>query len=73
MQLGSGVAVSVVQAGGHSSNSTLAWDPPYATGVGLKRPKNKQTNKQTNKKTPNKVSTEAESKHFLVQILPPAY
>ena len=29
----------------------LAWEPPYAAGVALKRQRDKQTNKQTNKQT----------------------
>ena len=39
MRLGSGIAVAMVQAGGYSSDST--WEPPYATGVGLKMKKKK--------------------------------
>ena len=35
-QLGSCVAVAVVQAGSRSSDSTLAWEPPYAVGAALK-------------------------------------
>ena len=31
----------------------LAWEPPYAAGAALKRPKNKQTNKQ-NANSPRK-------------------
>ena len=38
MQLGSGVAVGEVQAGGYSPDQTpLAWEPPYAVGAALKR------------------------------------
>ena len=35
-QFGSGGVVAVVQASSYSSNSTLAWDPPYATSEALK-------------------------------------
>ena len=40
-----------VYAGSYSSDliQPLAWEPPYASGVALKRQDKKQTNKQTNK------------------------
>ena len=38
MWLGSGIAVAVTQAG---SCSSLAWEPPYATGAALKSKKKK--------------------------------
>ena len=34
-RLGSGVAVAVVSAGSCSSDLTLAWGLPYATGDGI--------------------------------------
>ena len=37
--LRSQVAVAVGQAGSCSSDQTLAWEPPYATGMALKRKK----------------------------------
>ena len=49
MWLGSGLALAVVYAGSHSSNSTLTWDPLYATGAALK------TNKKTNKKVRKQI------------------
>ena len=39
MQLGSGVAMAVAVASSCSSESTLAWDLPCATGVALKKKK----------------------------------
>ena len=54
MQLGSCVAVAVVQAGSCSSNSTLAWEPPYAMGVTLKRQRQKKIKE---KKKYEKIST----------------
>ena len=42
MQLGYGVAVAVVWASGYRSDSTLAWELPYAEGATLKRPKKKK-------------------------------
>ena len=42
MQLRSGIAVAVVQAGGFSSVQPLVWELPYAAGVALKRPKKKR-------------------------------
>ena len=43
MQLRSGVVVAVVQTGGYSANWTPSWEPPYAAGVALKRPKKKKS------------------------------
>jgi len=40
MHSGFSVAVAVAKAGSYSSDSTLAWELPYATGAALKR-KNK--------------------------------
>ena len=40
MNSGFSVAVAVAKAGSYSSDSTLAWELPYATGAALKR-KNK--------------------------------
>ena len=37
--LRSHVAVAVAQASGYSSDSPLAWEPPRASGVALKRQK----------------------------------
>ena len=31
------VAVAVAQASSYSSDSTLAWEPPYAMGAALKK------------------------------------
>ena len=42
--LRSGTAVVVVQAGSCSSNSTLAWEPPYAEGAALKSKQKKDCN-----------------------------
>ena len=39
MLLGSHIAVAVVQASSCSSDSTLAWELPYATGAALKEKK----------------------------------
>ena len=39
MWLESGVAVAVVYTGGCSSDSTLAWELPYAVGTALKKKK----------------------------------
>ena len=39
--------MAVVEAGGYSSDSTLAWEPPYAVGVAQKRQKNKKDPNQT--------------------------
>ena len=36
MRLRSCVAVAVAYAGGYSSDSTLAWEPPYAASAALK-------------------------------------
>jgi len=36
MQLGSGMAVAVVEASSFSSDLTLAWEPPYAAGAAIK-------------------------------------
>ena len=47
MGLGSCIAVAVVQAGRYSSDSTLAWDPPYTTSMALKRPKKKKKKKKS--------------------------
>ena len=47
---GSGVAVAVVQASGYSSDLILAWEPPYAVGVVLKR-QNKHTKNNELQKT----------------------
>ena len=44
-RLGSHIAVAVVQAGGYSSDSTLAWEPPYALGAALKSKKQKEKKK----------------------------
>ena len=50
MQLGSGIAVAGAQASGYSSIQPLAWIPPYAMGVALKRQKDKnKTNKKIQK------------------------
>ena len=50
MQLGSGIAVAVARPEATAPVRPLAWEPPYAMGVALKRQKTK--NKQTtNKKT----------------------
>ena len=48
MRLGSRVAVALVQAGGYSSDSTPAWEPPYAMGAA-------QRNSKKTKKINNKV------------------
>ena len=48
-QLGYGVAVAVVQAGGYSTIRPLAWKPPYATGVALKFKKKKKKKKTKRK------------------------
>ena len=45
MPLGSGVAVAVVEAGGYSSDRTLAWEPPYAAGAAQEIAKKKKINK----------------------------
>ena len=42
MQLGSGIAVALAQAGGYSSNSTPSWEPPYATDISLIKKKRKE-------------------------------
>ena len=42
MQLGSHVAVAVVQTGSCSSDLTPVWEFPYAVGVALKRKKKKK-------------------------------
>ena len=42
MGLGSGIAVTVVQAGGYSSDWTLTWDPLYTMDMALKRQKKKK-------------------------------
>ena len=39
MWLGSRVAVPVAKAGSYSSDSTLAWEPPYTVGAALKKKK----------------------------------
>ena len=41
MQLASLVAVALAEAGGYSSDSTPAWEPPYAASVALKSKKKK--------------------------------
>ena len=48
-RLGSYVAVAVVYAGSCSSNSPLAWEPPYAASTALKRQKRKKTNNNKKK------------------------
>ena len=55
MQLGSGIAVAVVQAGSYNSDQTpsLAWEPSYAVGVALKSKTNKQTNNSKYNKNNN--------------------
>jgi len=40
--LRSGIAVTVAWARGYSSDSPLAWDPPYAAGAALKRQQQQQ-------------------------------
>ena len=42
IQLQSGVALAVAQASSCGSNSASAWEPPYAVGETLKRPKEKK-------------------------------
>ena len=42
----------------------LAWEPPYAIGVALKRP-NKQTNKQKN---PSKLRIESPAINLLISV-----
>ena len=42
MQLGSGVAVAVCRPAATALIGPLAWEPPYATGVALKRQKTKK-------------------------------
>ena len=44
-QLGSGVAVAVVRLADVAPIQPLAWEPPYATGTGLKSKKNKKQKK----------------------------
>ena len=43
-------------------NRPLAWEPPNAAGVALKRQKNKQTNKKTNNNNNNKKVQEKQCK-----------
>ena len=50
MQLRSGVAVAVVQAGSCSSIQPLAWEPPYAVGTALKSKKRKEKKKKERKR-----------------------
>ena len=52
MRLGSGMAVAVAQAINYSSDQTLAWEPPYASGVALNRQNNNNNNNNKNKITP---------------------
>ena len=47
MQLGSGIAMAVVQAGSCSSDSPPAWESPYALGVSKKRKKQNKTKQKT--------------------------
>ena len=42
MQLGCCVAVALAQAGSYSSDLTLAWEPPHAVGVVLKKHKDRK-------------------------------
>ena len=41
-RLGSHIAVALAQAGSYSSDSTLAWEPPYAVGVALEKAEKKK-------------------------------
>ena len=52
MQLGSGVAVAVCRPAATALIGPLAWEPPYATGVALKRQKTKNKTKQKQTKKP---------------------
>ena len=54
-QLGSNIAVALAQATSYSSNWTLAWKLPYATGVALKEKKTKKKKKGKRKKEKKKV------------------
>ena len=49
MGLGSGVAVAV--AGSCNSDSTLAWEPPYAPGAAIRRKRKKEKNRKERCKT----------------------
>ena len=46
MQLGTAMAVAVVQEGSCSSNVTLAWELPYATVVAVNRRSKKKKKKR---------------------------
>ena len=46
MQLGTAMAVAVVQEGSCSSNVTLAWELPYATVVAVNRRSKKKKKKE---------------------------
>ena len=46
--LGFQVAVAVAQASSYSSDWTLAWEPPYAMGVALKKKTKKKKFKVPN-------------------------
>ena len=50
MRLGSRIAVAVPWASGYSSDWTLAWKPPYVTGVALKIQKTNNNNNNSNNK-----------------------
>ena len=52
MQLGSSIAVAVVQASSCSSNLTPSLELPYATKVALKKKKKKKTKRLRNKRKP---------------------
>ena len=47
MQLGTAMAVAVVQEGSCSSNVTLAWELPYATVVAVNRRSKKKKKKKS--------------------------
>ena len=44
---------AVAQAGGYSSNQTLAWEPPYAKGGALVRQKDRKNKKMNQFTTPS--------------------
>ena len=46
MRLGSLIAVVLVKVGGTAPVRPLAWEPPFAEGVALKRQKDKTKNKK---------------------------
>ena len=48
MGLGSGVAVAV--AGSCNSDSTLAWEPPYAPGAAIRRKRKKKRKEKKRKR-----------------------